>query len=104
MNYFARTLEPSARAIAAAKRGIRPQHPIIDRVWPSYVGMAKAAILAFLEDCAAAQAIEARRGETHSGSIADESAVETAICKLSHFRPLPSSPDIDRSGLAQEVE
>jgi hypothetical protein len=46
-------LEAPARAIAAVKRGKKPDDPEIDRVWPTYVGQAKACVLAFLEESAA---------------------------------------------------
>ena len=45
-------LEASARAIAAVKRGLKPSDTKIDAVWTTYVGQAKAAILAFIEEVA----------------------------------------------------
>lgn len=41
-------IEAAARAIAASKRGYRPDAPEIDAVWRSYMGQAKAAIAAYL--------------------------------------------------------
>ena len=46
-------IEASARAIAASKRGLSPSDAEIDRVWTSYVGQARAAIIAWFE-CARA--------------------------------------------------
>lgn len=51
-------LEGPARAIAATKRGCKPGSPEIDRVWHTYVGQARACIIAFLEDSAQRQKAE----------------------------------------------
>ena len=53
-------LEVCARAIAANKRGKKPNDPEIDRIWNSYRGQAKACILAFLEESAQRQKAEAQ--------------------------------------------
>lgn len=39
-------VEPMARAIAAHKRRLPPDHPEIDRVWSSYCGQVRAALSA----------------------------------------------------------
>jgi hypothetical protein len=43
-------LERAARAIAASKRGLDVSDPIINRVWASYVGQARAAVDAYSRD------------------------------------------------------
>lgn len=42
-------IEAGARAIAASKRGVEPDFPTIDVVWPSYVGQARAALPAMIK-------------------------------------------------------
>jgi hypothetical protein len=54
-------LEVCARAIAANKRGKRPNDPEIDKIWATYKGQAKACILAFLEESAQRQRAEPKQ-------------------------------------------